>query len=570
MINVEHAKPSAMRAVRHAAIVEKTILSANIKTFLLRSKSRYVLTEISTDSPCRQEKSTQLVLDRCQHIEETLTERIAGLEKLIRYFIAKSDLPLPVDASPESSSEEPSQKPTKDASMTPNAPLESKPPTPAAPQGPEGTNDIPAAGSLQKDGNRDIERYLKSVQYVQSQPLIKDENREIDGELVVPQNHKTAAHKLLSWQSIQNLLDNSNIDLDYVLRSERKRGLIRLYGCGEGCDHETEHQWRQNRAYPGGSPATNSTTPRSNEEYTQAGSPNWGYGLPMPSQSRLGQHYGNIDPSGYLNAQPDVVRRLVGSYMSNMQILHPIMDKNTIWQKVERFIQQYGQQQHRNMDHVNIGKSANEGRVLKRKRSAEAMHTEALDMSRSPSFSSEKWASRRIEHSIDNAVILLILALGAICEHKGPMPGFAPDPNERHQDKQAFAPSPEVQSVLNEILSPPAGPASGLNNMYYQSPSVQSPDPGWEWRTPSQRPNSRLGPEGMVEATNLKNIDVIPGLAYYAYAAGILGEMQGGCELPFVQAAILASFYAGQLAHPFQSHGWICQAARACSFLTRK
>lgn len=497
-------------------------------------------------------------------------ERMTKMEKLIQYFITKSDIPLPAEDSPEVSPEDPPQKSTKDTTTTPNTRLESKPPTPAASQGPEGVKDIPAAGSSQGDGNRDITRYLETVQHVQSQPLIKDENREIDGELVVPQNHKTAAHKLLNWKAIDRVLDHK-IDLDYVLRSERKRGLIRLYGCGEGCDHDTEYQWRQNRAYPGAnsSPATNSNTPRSDEEYAQASSPNWGYGLPMPSQSRLGQHYGGIDPSGYLNAQPDVVRRLVSSYMSNMQILHPIMDKNTLPQKVERFIQQYGQH-HRNMDHTNIGKSANEGRVLKRKRSADAMHTEALDMSRSPSFSSEKWASRRIEHSIDNAVILLILALGAICEHKGPMPGFAPDPNERHQDKQAFAPSPEVQSVLNEILSPPSGPASGLSNMYYQSPSVQSPDPGWEWRTPTQRPNSRLGPEGMVEASNLKNIDVIPGLAYYAYAAGILGEMQGGCELPFVQAAILASFYAGQLAHPFQSHGWICQAARACSFLTRK
>lgn len=503
------------------------------------------LTGICTDSSRRQEKSTQLVLDRVQQIEENLTEKMAKMEKLLQYFISKSDIPLPVEASPETSPEDPPQKTPKDATTTPNAPLESKPPTPSAPQGPEGMNDIPTAGSSQSDGNRDITRYLKTVQNVQSQPLIKDENREIDGELVVPQNHKTAAHKLLNWECIQRLLGRK-IDIDYVLRSERKRGLIRLYGCGEGCDHDTEYQWRQNRAYPGGSPSTNTTTPRSDEEYTQASSPSWGYGLPMPSQSRLGLHYGNIDSSGYLNAQPDVVRRLVGSYMSNMQILHPIMDKNTLPQKVERFIQQYGQQ-HRNMDHGNIGKSANEGRVLKRKRSAEAMNTEALDMSRSPSFSSEKWASRRIEHSIDNAVILLILALGAICEHKGPMPGFAPDPNERHQDKQAFAPSPEVQSVLNEILSPPAGPVSGMNNIYYQSPSVQSPDPGWEWRTPSQRPNSRLGPEGMVEATNLKNIDVIPGLAYYAYAAGILGEMQGGgancplCKLPFLPVSMLVN-----------------------------
>lgn len=115
--------------------------------------------------------------------------------------------------------------------------------------------------------------------------------------------------------------------------------------------------------------------------------------------------------------------------------------------------------------------------------------------------------SYRIEHSIDNAIILMVLALGAICEHKTTLPSFAPDLDERSHAKQRFA----VPAVVKEI----------------------------------------------------------PGLAYYTCAAGILGERQGGSELSFVQASILASFYAGQLAHPIQSHGWISQAARACSLLMR-
>ena len=63
-------------------------------------------------------------------------------------------------------------------------------------------------------------------------------------------------------------------------------------------------------------------------------------------------------------------------------------------------------------------------------------------------------------------------------------------------------------------------------------------------------------------------MDVIPGLAYYRYAAQILG-LQGGNGLPHVQAALLAGLYAGQLAHPFQSHRWIYQAAGACQVLVR-
>lgn len=65
-----------------------------------------------------------------------------------------------------------------------------------------------------------------------------------------------------------------------------------------------------------------------------------------------------------------------------------------------------------------------------------------------------------------------------------------------------------------------------------------------------------------------KNIDVILGLAYYGYAAQILG-LQGGNGLPHVQAALLAGLYAGQLANPFQSHRWLYQAAGACQVLLR-
>lgn len=64
-------------------------------------------------------------------------------------------------------------------------------------------------------------------------------------------------------------------------------------------------------------------------------------------------------------------------------------------------------------------------------------------------------------------------------------------------------------------------------------------------------------------------MEVIPGLAYYAYATDILGNLQGGNGLAHVQAGLLAGLYAGQLAHPFQSHGWISQASRACQVLVR-
>ncbi|KAI7978383.1 hypothetical protein EIK77_009228 [Talaromyces pinophilus] len=493
--------------------------------------------------------------------------KMTGVEKLMQYLISQSGFSLPVDAPPRISHEDLPQKATMNRTTTPNALLESKPPTPVA-------LELSRADS-NKTPDMNLLSYINTVQNMQTQPLPKVQNHERDGELSVPQNHTTAAHKLLRWESIRRLL-SCDIHPDYVLRNERKRGLIRIYGCGEGIGRDTEYYLRQGPAYlrspppqaqglPSSSaiPATNTSTPRVHEEYSQANSPNWGYGLPMPPQGRgrVKEHPGGLDPSGHLNTHPDVVRRLVHSYMSNIHILHPFMDATMLAQKVEVFIQQY-----------TPPRSANKGRGMKRKRSAEHMHIEAPEISPSPILGLEKWPLHRIEHSVDNAIILMVLALGAICEHKTALPSFAPDPNKRPRAKREFVSSLEVQAVSNDIWSlTPPGPASRLNTQAFDTPDFLSPDPAWEWKNPSQWPHSGYGLENKDknEACWPKNIDVIPGLAYYAYAAGILGEMQGGCELPFIQASILASFYAGQLAHPFQSHGWICQAARACSFLIR-
>jgi hypothetical protein len=61
-----------------------------------------------------------------------------------------------------------------------------------------------------------------------------------------------------------------------------------------------------------------------------------------------------------------------------------------------------------------------------------------------------------------------------------------------------------------------------------------------------------------------RNVDVIPGMAYYVRATEILGLYQGGSELAHVQAYILACLYTGQLACVIQSWKWIDQAARSC------
>ncbi|KAI5292511.1 hypothetical protein KEM52_006298 [Ascosphaera acerosa] len=66
-----------------------------------------------------------------------------------------------------------------------------------------------------------------------------------------------------------------------------------------------------------------------------------------------------------------------------------------------------------------------------------------------------------------------------------------------------------------------------------------------------------------------RNLDNIPGMAYYAVACDILASHEGRTDLPYAQACILAGLYAGQVAYPFTSHAWLSQASRACQMLVR-
>lgn len=103
---------------------------------------------------------------------------------------------------------------------------------------------------------------------------------------------------------------------------------------------------------------------------------------------------------------------------------------------------------------------------VKRKRPSQALHVSRYEMACSPGSNFDCNLPHWIERSIDNAIVLLVLALGAICEWKDqPLPGPVKVPFSDH-----------TLTIC------------GLQNV-------------------------------------LKNIDVILGLAYYAYATNILGNL---------------------------------------------
>jgi hypothetical protein len=76
---------------------------------------------------------------------------------------------------------------------------------------------------------------------------------------------------------------------------------------------------------------------------------------------------------------------------------------------------------------------------------------------------------------------------------------------------------------------------------------------------PSSQANGTLNSE-MPDHGRLRNIDVMPGMAYYSYATDILGNHHGGLSVAHAQAFILAALYISQFARVLESWSWISSA----------
>ena len=327
----------------------------------------------------------------------------------------------------------------------------------------------------------------------------------------MPLKHTTAVHNLFDWLSIRNLIPRHQ-STSYVMDTEMSRGLLRLYGCGEG---EDKHDGHEGVPSPSGS-----TSPGRMDDETSSSSPQqgaWGSGqLPMPPMSddrHVQEHPGGLSPRGGLMLDSFAIDRYFRSYMENMHILHPFLEPKVLRNMIQVFKRKYSWDC--------IQPAVTVGRKRKR---------EVSESRNSP----DEFAA--IEHSVANAIILLVLALGKICAHKGQLPG-------------AVAFSSIRTSAPHETSDFKAAPS--LSAPY--SPCGQ------------HLLNSNCGPMAVSSPANPlgKNMDKIPGLSYFAKAADILGELPGGVEISHIQANLLAGLYMGQLTRIFPSHYYISMACRA-------
>lgn len=331
----------------------------------------------------------------------------------------------------------------------------------------------------------------------------------------LPHSHTTAAQNLLLWPSIKEFGLESNPD--YVMNEEERRGILRLYGRGEGHDKMDSGQGPA-------SPADSSSSVPTDDSPSPPAESLWGFGFRPPYPSSHGEHPGGLGADGNPNYDPDLVDKYFHSYMKHIYILHPFLDKKTIKDHVVRFKSRYSRDR--------------SGPNRKRKHEADDSLTPGHESYR-PSAAANAIS---VERSVRNAIVLLVLALGMICDHKDPLPA-----------------SPPASSAATVPTSAPT-PRSSNSDPF--SPIADSPF-------------QQLSTRSRVLVTHIpdrheaerNNVDVIPGLAYYNVACDILGGLRGGYDLSHVQAALLAGLYMGQIAQVLASHDWITQAGKACQVL---
>ena len=407
---------------------------------------------------------------------------------------------------------------------------------------------------------------------------------EEDG-LTMPYQHTTAAHKLLWWPSIRSLIDEVCAENEgYIMQAEVGRGSLRIWdrgenaGSGEMFDEGEDLAAAWGVAWDG-----------LEGEWMDPG----GGGYPGEAvfdddevgglrNHRIGS--GGLTPDGALALDPDTVFVYLNSYLSNIHILHPILDKNSISRTTREFLARVnpppaqppamtssptstfaGIESHPGLTRKSSIPSNVTG---KRKRSISISgggipegpqgrinsRSNSTSHPSPPHIQHQPPRRQHIPRTIHSAIVLLVMALGSVCLHRQPLPGPLP-PIQTPSPKHAFNSPSAFNQQGGSTSTPPFQSAS--------TPPGFHPHHPYGAQVPPPRPPPRI-PKKL-----LRNIDVIPGLGYFAKAMEIMGILFGGNELENVQAGLLAGLYWGQLGRVLDSWKWISWACMGCQILVR-
>lgn len=381
--------------------------------------------------------------------------------------------------------------------------------------------------------------------------------------------HNTAAQKLFRWPSIKRLLEKSRLkeserDENFVMDFELRKGPMRLYGRGQGQESDQSFRLGANAA----SPAASTSSGPSDEGASPASSADsfWGYGInPYLGDVRTDSNAGGLNSNNTLRLDGKTIDSLLHSYILHIHIMHPFLDEGNLTRIMDNFKRRYGLAGP-TAGNVNIDALRDPNAVFARPVKRKASDGQFFVNDSTPvSTTQSSTSTPLLERSPNTAMVLLILALGKICDHREPLPGPVPvNPADRSTyparssspQSGLFGQSPSDSSSIRH------SPTSSSHSMV--NPSAPSPTIGL-LRQNHRSPRSSVGEL----PPQVRNLDVIPGLAYYAQATDILGNLTGSTSLIHVQCCILAGLYSGQLANSIESLGWIQNAARTLLVILR-
>ncbi|KAL8710852.1 MAG: hypothetical protein Q9220_004655 [cf. Caloplaca sp. 1 TL-2023] len=405
-----------------------------------------------------------------------------------------------------------------------------------------------------------------------------------DREVAISIEHATAAHRLLHWPSIHDIVHRSryirqiSLAPDYVMSMEQKKGVLRLYGWGSGRDPTADAYGSPPGAnLQGGNSPSSSASTRSDDPSSPASSPPegvWGSGsVPATNTEKDGMTLpGGLTSENLLDIHPRAMRRLLNSYLEHFHILHPFLERSRLTRMFERFSMRYNPSEQTLTKTLFAGPASNMALDALRdgsggvQRTAKRKHSSGHYSASGETnlVSTRNSTDIRLENNISTAIVLLVMALGRIAEWKDPLPGPVYIPGVQADPATAPRPLNSPTHIQANSRSPPTATEPSPSSSTYAGTNPSIPSLLSGPRTDTSSP--RLAVD---DPSRPRNVDVIPGLAYYAKATDLLGNLFGLNDLTQVQAHLLAGLFAGQLARTFESWSWIHSACIACRFIVR-
>lgn len=381
------------------------------------------------------------------------------------------------------------------------------------------------------------------------------------GPPAIPVNHTTGAAKLLNCGPIAMMTRGAPFpryitrrDLFPIVQEER-RGLLKLFGKGEGYDLARGYNVDVQAEHLDSTPSdlhSEASSPAAGEDWGQVG------GLTPPGNSENPIQRGDLNANGMPDFRKETVDDLVDSYMNNMNIMHPLITEKVRDQLIENFLKSVAEPQpkHRQVAALHQQGSTPESPGSKRKRSRDASseYQESLNIYRDSSKPGHP------QRTISTALVLAMLALGAICKRKEKIRDVS---GSSDQDTPSYRSSPQLKNGY------PPSPIHGSPIMPGQSPDIASPQEVDRLHPHSRRTSMDRSATHLTSGVKPRNMDMMPGLHYFAMATDILGNQLAGNTLQHVHVGILLSLYHGQLGRVLESWPYLNAACRSLVFKLR-